>query len=48
MFQIYLHEEITAFEKAVNNFNQDKKTLFDSLIESVKQAAAEAVPGAEV
>jgi len=43
-----LHEEIIAFEKAVNTFNTEKKTTFDSLLESLKSAVIEAVPGADV
>jgi len=42
-----LHEEIIAFEKAVNTFNTEKKTTFDSLLESLKSAVIEAVPGAD-
>lgn len=43
-----LHEEILAFEKAVDIFNTDKKITFDSLLESLKTAVTDAVPGAEV
>ncbi len=37
-----LHDEILAFEKAVNNFNQEKKELFDSLLKIMKSNVDEA------
>jgi hypothetical protein len=43
-----LHEEILAFEKAVNNYNKDKAPLFESLINSIKEVVEEAAPGSEV
>lgn len=43
-----LHEDIIAFEKYVNAFNQEKKPMFDLLIEHIKEAVGEAVTGAEV
>jgi len=43
-----LHEEILSFEKAVNNFNMEKKNTFDTLLDSLKSAVVEAVPGADV
>lgn len=43
-----LHEDILAFEKYVNSFNQEKKAMFDLLIEHIKGTVSEAVAGAEV
>ena len=43
-----LHEDILAFEKYVNTFNNEKKPMFDLLIEHIKEAVGEAVAGAEV
>ena len=43
-----LHEEILGFERSVDNFNAEKKTLFESLISLFIQAAEEVVPNVEV
>lgn len=43
-----LHEEVLAFEKSVDNYNTEKKNLFDSLITMIRQTVAEVVTETEV
>jgi non-canonical poly(A) RNA polymerase PAPD5/7 len=42
-----LHEEILHFEQWINQYNQEKKTLFDNLINYIKQAVNESIPNSE-
>ena len=43
-----LHEEVSAFEKSVDNFNMEKKNLFESLVGMIRQAVAEVVTETDV
>jgi len=43
-----LKEEVASFEKVVDEFNTEKKSLFDSLIKMMQQAVLEVVSDSEV
>ena len=43
-----LHQEILSFEQWIDQYNIEKKSLFDSLITQIKQAVSEAIPNSEV